>query len=250
MRLHVLSDLHLEFDPFTPSPVAADVIVLAGDTGRGKRGLEWARQAFSDWPVVYVAGNHEYYTHALPKLTNELRTASGEDVHFLEQECVEIAGVRFFGCTLWSDFQLLGNPSLARDTAQLKMNDYRKIRVPPQYRKLRVRDTLDVHYRSRRWLEAAVNRGETRGAVIVTHHAPSARSLPPRMAGDWLSPAYASDLDALIEASQAALWVHGHTHWPVDYRVGNTRVLGNPRGYTDEPVKGFDPALVVELQAA
>jgi predicted phosphodiesterase len=247
MRLAVLSDLHLEFGPFTPPAVEADMVVLAGDTSRGKRGLEWARQAFAGRPVVYVAGNHEYYTHALPKLTEELRAGSDEHVHFLEQECVEIAGVRFFGCTLWSDFQLLGNPSLARDTAQLKMSDYRKIRVSPQYRRLRARDTLDVHYQSRRWLQEAMERGVTRGAVIVTHHAPSARSLPPQMAADWLSPAYASDLDALIEACQAALWVHGHTHWPVDYRVGSTRVVSNPRGYTDEPVRGFDPGLVVEL---
>lgn len=246
MRIHVLSDLHLEFAPFQPSSVAADVTVLAGDIDRGKRGLQWAHQAFGGRPVVYVSGNHEYYAHALPKLTDELLAAGEEPVHFLERTRVEIGGVRFFGCTLWTDFQLLGSPALARDTAQLQMNDYRKIRLSPQYRKLRARDTLDLHYRSRAWLEAAIERGETRGAVIVTHHAPSARSLAPHPAPDWLQPAYASALDSLVEASGARLWVHGHTHWPVDYWIGETRVISNPRGYVDEPTSGFDPALVVE----
>jgi len=247
MRIQVLSDLHLEFDPFEPPAVDADVIVLAGDTNRGTRGMQWACQALAGRPVIYVAGNHEFYGHALPKLTDELRAVSEDPVHFLEQSSTEIEGIRFFGCTLWTDFQLLGNPSLARDTAQLKMNDYRKIRVSPHYRKLRARDTLDLHYRSRHWLEEAVRRGETRGAVIVTHHAPSARSLPPGYQDEWLSPAYASSLDSLIEASGAKLWVHGHTHRPVDYGVGGTRVISNPRGYTDEPVAGFDPRLVIEL---
>jgi ribonuclease Z len=32
VRLHVLSDLHLEFAPFEPPAVEADVVVLAGDT--------------------------------------------------------------------------------------------------------------------------------------------------------------------------------------------------------------------------
>jgi hypothetical protein len=112
---------------------------------------------------------------------------------------------------------------------------------------LRARDTLDLHYGSRRWLDAVIERGDTSGAVIVTHHAPSARSLPPERSADWPSAAYASDLEPLVEASKARLWVHGHTHWPVDYRIGETRVISNPRGYTDEPVAGFDPALVIDL---
>ena len=35
MRLHILSDLHLEFEPFTPPAVEADVVILAGDVGTG-----------------------------------------------------------------------------------------------------------------------------------------------------------------------------------------------------------------------
>ena len=195
---------------------------------------------------MYVAGNHEYYGKALPRLTEALQEESDEAARFLERDVVELAGVRIFGCTLWTDFQLHPNPSLSRMTAELRMNDYRKIRVSPQYRKLRVADTLQIHWRSREWLQAAASRGETRNAVIITHHAPSPRSLGDGL-DDPLSPAYASDLEALIEATGAQLWIHGHTHRPVDYILGGTRVISNPRGYVDEPVKGFDPGLVVEV---
>lgn len=30
------------------------------------------------------------------------------------------------------------------------------------------------------------------------------------------------------------LWVHGHTHEAFDYRIGNTRVIVNPRAYPNE----------------
>jgi hypothetical protein len=33
----------------------------------------------------------------------------------------------------------------------------------------------------------------------------------------------------------------------VDYTLGGTRVLTNPRGYPTESVPGFDAALVVEV---
>jgi len=37
MRIHALSDLHLEFEAFDFANVGADVLILAGDTSPGKR---------------------------------------------------------------------------------------------------------------------------------------------------------------------------------------------------------------------
>lgn len=48
--------------------------------------------------------------------------------------------------------------------------------------------------------------------VVVTHHLPSGRSVAPRFAASVLNPAFASDLDHLIEEHEPALWIHGHTH--------------------------------------
>lgn len=66
MRIRILSDIHIEFEPYRPSEVEADLVILAGDIGVGLDGIRWAQRHFPDLPVVYIAGNHEYYGHSLP----------------------------------------------------------------------------------------------------------------------------------------------------------------------------------------
>ena len=43
------------------------------------------------------------------------------------------------------------------------------------------------------------------------------------------------------------LWIHGHTHFNVDYKIGQTRVITNQRGYVDSLSANFDPKLVLEV---
>lgn len=247
MKLYIISDLHLEFGAFVPPQVDADVVILAGDIHLGVRGVEWAVQHFPDKPVLYVAGNHEYYGHALPRLLDKLyQKAQGTSVHILENTVVKLGSVTFFGCTLWTDFQLFGHRREAMRAAAERMTDFRRIRVSPQYRRLRPDDTMRHHFTSRHWLAHSFA-GITGKRVVITHHAPSALSLAENRKTNLISAAYASHCEELVEASQAALWVHGHTHHAVDYTIKTTRVLSNPRGYADEPVAGFEPHLVVTV---
>lgn len=82
--------------------------------------------------------------------------------------------------------------------------------------------------------------------VVVTHHAPSAKSLTYQQALGRLDAAYASDLECLIPL--ADLWIHGHTDAPADYRVGTGRVVSNPRGYVGHgAVADFDSSYSVEV---
>jgi hypothetical protein len=157
--------------------------------------------------------------------------------------------VLFLGCTLWTDFALHGDAQRAQHAAQQHMNDYRKIRSSPRYRRLHPQDTLGWHQRSRTWLEhnlaAAAAQGQP--AVVLTHHAPSRQSLRPGFEADILSAAYASDLERLMLDYAPAFWLHGHTHWCGSYRVGATQVVSNARGYVDEPAAGFEPDLVLTI---
>ncbi len=132
MKLLILSDLHLEFAPFEAPKTDADVIILAGDTDIGLRGVEWARLHFPTKPVLYILGNHEYYTKAYPKLITELKNQTQDStIHVLENDAVTIDDVTFLGCTLWTDFNLFGNPRISGITAMQTMTDYKKIRVIP-----------------------------------------------------------------------------------------------------------------------
>lgn len=247
MKLHILSDVHLEFEDFKVPSTDADVVVLAGDIHVGRRGLDWAFREIPDKPVIYVLGNHEYYGQAIPRHTEKLRAlGSGTNVHILEKEAVTLGGITFLGCTLWTDFALFGDPRIAGYQATERMTDYKKIRVSPKYSRLRSIDTAVIHEKSRRWLDTR-SREAPGDLVIVTHHAPSSRSLPVFRQDDLMSAAYASNLDDFVAASNAKVWIHGHLHNSSDYEIGETRVLCNPRGYPDERNDRFIPDFVVSV---
>lgn len=250
VRLRILSDLHLEFGAWEPPVVPADIVVLAGDIDKAPRGIAWAAARFADVPVVCVAGNHEYYSGSIPHCTEKLRKAAkGTTVRFLEMDEAVVGDIRFLGCTLWTDFALHGieKRDAAKALAWEKMNDYRKIRVSPKYGKLRPADTERWHERSRAWLKAASAKPHLGPTVVVTHHAPSPRSLGEKRASDLLGCCYGSDLEPLMGAPGIDLWIHGHRHLPMDYDVKGTRVVSNPRGYPQEPAAGFRDDFVVEI---
>jgi predicted phosphodiesterase len=250
MKLHILNDLHVEFDTFAPPETDADVVVLAGDIHVGTKGISWASTVFPDKPVLYILGNHEYYGKAYPKHVDDLKAlAKGTNIHILENDSLTIDNYTFLGCTLWTDFKLLGDPRIAGFQATQVMNDYRKIRLSPQYRKLRSIDTVVIHNRSLAWLHQEIEPLKARSAktIIITHHAPSKNSLPDDRQEEIFSAAYASSLDDFVAASGASLWVHGHIHHQQDYALGQTRVVSNPRGYPDERNAQFLPNLVVEI---
>jgi Icc-related predicted phosphoesterase len=250
MRVHVLSDLHLEFGSLALPHTNADVVVLAGDIHTKKGGLKWIKETFQGQPVVYVLGNHEYYGTSVPYLTEKLREEStGSNVKILDNEATTINGVRFLGCTLWTDFALSGASGMARAEARYEMNDYRRIRLSTaQFRKLQPADTARFHARSLAWPRRELVDSSPLGkVVIISHHAPSRLSLDSEMETDLLSAAFASNLDAVVADSQADLWVHGHIHSSSDYMLGQTRVLCNPRGYPDSSNPNFDLGLVVEV---
>lgn len=255
MKIRVFSDLHLEFEPFFPPEVeGVDVVVLAGDIHKTARALKWTEIFFPDTPVVYVAGNHEFYESSLPGICKSIRErATGTNVHFLEKQEVMIDGVRFLGCTLWTDFALLGDASAAIREAEQCMTDFQPYVIRCKHERgtyLTAAASRQLHFAARGWLERELRAGFAGKTVVVTHHAPSLASIHPVYRYALLLAAFASQLDELIEL--ADLWVHGHTHAACDYRIGRARVVCNPKGYPGERLKtgqgtGFQPRLTVEV---
>lgn len=261
MRLWIRSDLHRSLyssayqivrlpEPETPY----DVVVLAGDISTDPaRVIREVAEEYAG-PIVYVAGNHEFYGGDFTANVEEAREESGmwDDIHFLENSAVEmIAGdeaVRFLGCTLWTDFDLYGFDvrEKAMQDCRRGMNDFRQITeggrpLTPQLIRTR-------HLHSRAWLEDVFAEPWEGKTVVVTHHAPSFQSIHSSYAGDGTNAGFASDLEEEIGRWQPDLWIHGHTHTPFDYRIGRTRVVCNPTGYSYERhVNGHDPFLVVEV---
>jgi predicted phosphodiesterase len=246
----VLSDLHLERATFAAPPIDADVVVLAGDVALGTGDVQWAREWAGARPVLYVAGNHEFYGHAIPDLFTELRRASGgSPVHVLENDALVLGGVRFLGCTLWSDFEFDGpdRRAVSMEVCERAVNDYRLIGLGGADRSLATDDTLALHQASRRWLTEQLAQEHDGPTVVITHHAPLIRARPAKPLLRALGGAFASDLTELMGADRVALWIYGHTHMSADLELRGTRILSNPRGYPNQHVDGFDPARVIEV---
>jgi predicted phosphodiesterase len=282
MKVLVLSDLHLELASFAvPAGLDYDAVILAGDIhSPGHRAVHWARRESifgTEKPILFVPGNHEYYNVELSTELQQMRAAApqGTNIVVLDRDEVVIGKslmttntpVRVLGCTLWTDFAL---PVLdangyseqdvgwALDVANRRVRDFDCISLDfgrPSDRERRRRlltaeDTLARHWVDRSWLQRKLAEPFDGKTVVVTHHSPSRLSVAPKYAGDRLTPAFVSDLPAEF-FEVPTLWVHGHTHWPVDAQIGRCRLISNPRGYRIKDGsfenQHFDPKLIIEV---
>jgi Icc-related predicted phosphoesterase len=253
MKLWLLSDLHLDVNRRHPlalpdPPPEHDAVIIAGDICQGiADGVRFIVDAgLNAKPVVYVAGNHEFYGRDRHAELAAGLAAAAANVHLLERDSVKIGGLEILGCTLWTDYLYAGaeRRSEAMRCAAQRLNDHRYIGNGP--RPWSPQDALDEHTASRAWLAERLRWRSGHPAVVVTHHAPSRRSVQQRYKDDPITAAFASDLDELL--GSAALWVHGHLHASSDYEQDGCRVVANPRGYLNRGEdQDFDPALVVSL---
>lgn len=247
-RIHIVSDLHLSLQDWTPPAVEADVTVLAGDIARPDAAMRWASQLPP--PVLYVPGNHEFYGGKVPEVRAKLaESAARYGIHLLDQGEAIVRGVRFLGTTLWTDFELFGIGH--RDTAMERVAafsyDFTKIRNGDGSR-FTPADSIALFREQHAWLNAALSRAFAGPTVVITHHAPSALSVPRRYADALTSAGFASDCSALL--GRQALWVHGHMHETFDYTTQGTRVVCNPRGYFRNGAAenlAFDPTFCVDV---
>ena len=288
MNIQLLSDLHLESNPsFQARPVpGADVLVLAGDIGSYQSGSLLTRLDIGDFglarfsplpvaqggagwptPVLFVPGNHEYDGLDFGEADARLREACRRlGLVWLERESVQLQGVRFIGCTLWTDFDALtGNPGPAgtpagptaladqlrqREKAFRAANFYlRKNHFLCQGEPMLAEGVREESLRSQAWLRSALAVPFDGPTVVVTHFAPSLLSADPRYG---LTPGTAGFCNALDELLPLAkVWLHGHLHCPNDYVRHGCRVVANPLGYARKgEQQAFRPGLRIAVPRA
>ena len=166
MKLHILNDLHIEFEDFEPPATDADVVVLAGDIGVGMEGLRWAEDRFPDKQMIYVPGNHEFYHHDIA-LIEELKAQAPDHIHVLNDDRIIIDRVRFLGSILWTDFALFGEGErfFAMQTARQRMTDFSIIQN--HGRRFTPEDAIKLHTASRDWLTAMLGERFDGKTVVV-----------------------------------------------------------------------------------
>ena len=257
-RFAVYSDLHYEYgSQFEPPPTLrgkVDGVILAGDISSGLDSMTYARHIARhlEAPAILIAGNHEYYDQVMEPHLESMCAQSDDEVYFLEADMIEIAGARILGATLWTDFALNEHMHVRaiHDMRKL-MNDYRWIKRVSKSRGKRKIDTRRIfarHVAHRNWLSDELAKPFDGPSIVVTHHAPSRRSLEGHDTNRIVAAAYASNLDKFIEARKIDVWIHGHIHESRDYMIASTRIIANPYGYrTDHSNPNFDPSFVLEV---
>lgn len=286
MKIKIVSDLHLEFsDILINNNQGADVLILSGDiviaedlhdhpeyvntsdqqaiangTGLGKR--QMAAQRYRDFlkrcsfqfpHVILIAGNHEFYNGKFHAGLDYLRAecAKFTNVYFLENDTKVIDGVVFVGATLWTDMNK-GDP-ITQSCIRDMMNDFRVIKNDrKEYTRLKPSDVMARHIQSKHYFQQVLDNHKDGVCVVVGHHSPSYQSVHPQYANEFLmNGGYHSDLsEFILDRPQIKLWTHGHTHHALDYMIGDTRIVCNPRGYETASYSedtGWDPDKIIEI---
>ncbi len=252
MKIQIASDLHLEkrlnYEPelYDFYPVEdRDVLVLAGDIGTYMRAWSFIEQELRRSPVIYVPGNHEYYSWQSREQIDvawKHKARQNPDLHYLIAEGVTLGGVRFWGAPWYSD--LFGR----RDRSYLRyvencINDF-----SPRFSavgKWTIARHLEQHARQTKLLREQAGFVD----VVITHWAPTLDAVAPRFEGDPLNGYFVNDREDLVEDIAARYWISGHVHDPYDCTVGTTRCIGNPCGYPGEAreTEGFRADRMVEV---
>lgn len=225
------SDLHLDHAKLS-YPIknrGAKVLILAGDiivpikVRLHEEYFAFFKEMCDKFEyVLYVPGNHEYYGAYMNVMDNFLFHNVGhipDNLLYLQSKEVLIDDITFAGSTLWTDYFKQSPFSMQRARG---FSDHIMIKdFSPE-------EAVAKHERTKAFFE------RTKAQVFISHHAPCGGSVNPKWAGHPDNGSFYSSLDKLILEKQPKLWIHGHMHDPVDYMVGKTRIVCNPRGYPME----------------
>lgn len=241
MKFDLISDLHLDMhshagSPLTPAKLDpnedSQVLVIAGDLGHdNEENINFMIQCLEYYEkVLFVTGNHDWY--AIPSFgwkdsveriaDMRLRVSEEENIHLLEGDSVSCYGFEIYGYNGWYDGQFARQhfnkePFDIDIMWRRRMNDSRYV-------------TCAKKFDSMFSLEKHPNKSYD---LVISHVNPSTKKEHHNefYREDQFTSFYCFDGQEAIDKARPEYWVFGHTHDPIDFRVGTTEFVCNPYGY-------------------
>jgi Icc-related predicted phosphoesterase len=236
MNIQIISDLHIEFKSIEIPKIERDLLVIAGDFNAAMKGVDIIKDQCSHSPVILVLGNHDFYGSSIQEVVDFWNNVKIDNFHFLFNNNVVINDINFIGSTLFPDF-LNGNPS-SMLICQQSINDFKGYIFNNKEKKSKItpNDYLYLSKIDKDYVMDAFEKSTSSKNVIISHYLPSEKSIHPKYKDSQQSlmknGAFLSNLDNFIHYKQPNLMIHGHTHCSFDYKIGETRIICNPRGVT------------------
>ena len=222
MKFGIFSDLHTEFQPWFFEPEADTFYLNAGDTHPQAIARNSFANRFDAGKYFAVLGNHDYYG-------NSFREADSDVFYH------EVNGMKIVGATLWTDI------------SPVRWWDFKEYMMDAKHIKGMNYDRyMMAHRKHHDYLF------KSHADIWVIHHLPSFQSVHEEYRNSNGNDFFATELSHKIldMKKPPKLIVHGHTHKKMDYMIGNTRVICNPRGYPNEngraEYENYQP-LIVEI---
>lgn len=267
MLIRIFSDLHYEFQEpselWVPDILETDkdtILILAGDLWNGIKSIEQIRKFHHRFKkVLVVLGNHDYYKENIHEFGTEYQTElilqGLDNVELLDRNNMEIDGVLFVGATLWTNMR-------NEDPITVHMS---KQYMVPDFSLIHAGTYLDDYYITRKnnftpniWLETnrrhfdyiktitELNRDKQ--IVVITHHGCSWGSIHEYFKDQPVGNGYfvSEYSEFILDNPHISHYFHGHIHSCMDYMIGTTRVITNPRGYPREHDE-FDEISLYEI---
>lgn len=258
MRIRVISDIHIDINKNDKLyNFEDDFVVCCGDiSGDRISTAEWIQNNMKKG--IAIGGNHLGYneisfdkkdslTYSIQYLREKFKNSP---VYFLENQTIEIENVIFIGCILFTDFKLFNNEEICKMIAHRGLNDFRYVKIIKnnEIKTISTTDQQLLHKESRDFIEQVCSNNRNKKIVVISHHAPSYKSVPAQYKNSMLSAAFASNLEDIIEKyDNLKLWCHGHMHENCDYTLYGTRIICNPRGYYTENPYFNSNGIIVDI---
>jgi len=268
MKIRPLSDLHLEFAPVVDIPDTNhdidSVVVLAGDIGIQNTACSLIVDLSIKFKhVFYLMGTHEYLGGTIPltiptiwesitKISNDRDIPTPINVTITQCGSIIIDDIKIIGATLWT------NSGKYNPFAHLPEEDDRNYRTIVNSKGVKLAVPFEILHTFKHdiaFLNMEICKAELLKipVVIVTHYPPFLKSI--ELSTKTITPIewyeYVDYTKQLIDHPTVELIIHGHIHESLDYMIGNTRIICNPKGYTSDPIiienKSFDPTLTIEI---
>lgn len=262
MDIRIVSDLHIDVNRqgnFGFRHEKQDILLIAGDiAGSYTKELSWLQGLTKDitCPIFVVAGNHlgyeykfdiDYYFNDDKKIGTKqwsidyLKKNCPSNIHYLDNDFVDIGDYIVFGGTMYSDYKLYPNKELSQKAGEQYLNDFRYVYMVDKKQKIirpvNTDDYIQWHRLFMRRLKACLKKTD-KNIIVLSHFAPSSKSISEKYRKGTdiaVNASYCSDLEKFIlDNPRIKMWVHGHMHDSFDYYVGNCHVICEPYGYSRE----------------